>query len=88
MKAGGLLQCIGGFGEASHIPTSRKHWAVSIGWKLEASCMRWEVLGAFYDWAAVQAYSVDSLTFVEMRKCGSTREKMFLLSFYSSESVT
>ena len=41
--------------------------------------MRW-VLGAFRDWAAVQARPVDSLTFVEMRECGSTREKMFLLS--------
>jgi hypothetical protein len=41
--------------------------------------MRW-VLGAFRDWAAVQARPVDSLTFVEMRECGSTGEKVFLLS--------
>ena len=38
--------------------------------------MRW-VWGAFRDWAAVQARPVDSLTFVEMRECGSTREKVF-----------
>ena len=44
--------------------------------------------GSLRDWAAVQARPVDSLTFVEMRECGSTREKMFLLSFYPSESVT
>jgi hypothetical protein len=49
--------------------------------------MRW-VLGVFRDWSAVQARLVGSLTFVEMRECGSTGEKMLLLSFYVSELVT
>jgi hypothetical protein len=49
--------------------------------------MRW-VLGVFHDWIAVQARPVDSLTFVQMRECGSTRKKMLLLSFYPSELVT
>jgi hypothetical protein len=49
--------------------------------------MRW-VLGVFRDWSAVQAHLVGSLTFVEMRECGSTGEKMLLLSFYLSELVT
>jgi hypothetical protein len=44
--------------------------------------------GSLRDWAAVQACPVDRLTFVEMRECGSTRVKIFLLSFYPSESVT
>jgi hypothetical protein len=41
-------------------------------------------------WAAVQARPVKSLTFAEIRECGSkiTRDKMFLLSFYLPKSVT
>jgi len=46
------------------------------------------VLGVFRNWTAVQARPVDSVTFVEMRQCGSTGEKMLLLSFYPSELVT
>jgi hypothetical protein len=49
--------------------------------------MRW-VWGVFRDWTVVQARTVDSLTFVEMRECGSTREQMLLLSFYPFELVT
>jgi hypothetical protein len=49
--------------------------------------MRW-ALGVFRNWTAVQARPVNSLTFVEMRECGSTGEKMILLSFYPFDLVT
>jgi hypothetical protein len=42
--------------------------------KLEASCIRWGVLGAFRDWIAVQTLPVDSLGFVEMCECLTTGE--------------
>jgi hypothetical protein len=78
---------MGGFAEASHIPASSK--TLGCLHLMEAGGLLHEMgLGVFRDWSAVQARLVGSLTFVEMRECGSTGEKMLLLSFYLSELVT